>query len=159
MQVVHLYGPLWANEIRDDIKFFHHKRNQVFKGMDQKESDQFTSGFFWKENRNKVKTSCPERACLEMLKDVPNKISFEHADQLLQGMTSLSPRTVQKFLEACTSIKVKRLFLWFASRYNYPWFSKLNTESIILGSGNRVIVKGGQLDSNFKITMPKTISL
>ncbi len=90
-----------------------------------------------------------------MLNEVPAKISLEHADQLIQGMTSLSPRTVQALLEACTNVKVKRLFLWFASKHNYTWFSKLNTERISLGSGNRAIVKGGELDKTYKITVPK----
>lgn len=90
-----------------------------------------------------------------MLNEVPNKISLEHADQLIQGMTLLSPRTLQKLLEACTNVKVKRLFLWFGSRHNYTWFSKLNTDNINLGSGNRVIIKGGELDKTYKITVPK----
>lgn len=106
-----------------------------------------------------LKISCPERACLEMLNEVPNKISLEHADQLIQGMTSLSPRTLQKLLEVCTNVKVKRLFLWLASRHNYTWFSKLNTDNLDLGSGNRVIVKGGELDKTYKITVPKDFQL
>ncbi|MGJ1361148.1 type IV toxin-antitoxin system AbiEi family antitoxin domain-containing protein [Sphingobacterium spiritivorum] len=158
-ETIHLYGndklPIWANELSDTITFIRHTRNKLFFGMERQLSDRYTSTVFWKEGLDELKISCPERACLEMLSEVPDKISLEHADQLIQGMTSLSPRTLQKLLEACTNVKVKRLFLWFGSRHNYTWFSKLNTDNIDLGSGNRVIVKGGDLDKTYKITIPK----
>lgn len=158
-QTVHLYGndklPLWANELSETITFVRHTRNELFSGMEREISDRYTSSLFWKEDLEELKISCPERACLEMLNEVPAKISLEHADQLIQGMTALSPRTLQKLLEACTNVKVKRLFLWFGSRHKYTWFLKLNTENIDLGSGNRVIVKGGELNKTYKITVPK----
>ena len=87
--------------------------------------------------------------------DVPQKITFEHADQLMQGLTTLSPKTLQKTLEWCHNIKVKRLFFWFADRHNYVWWNKINREHIPLGSGNRMIAKGGKLDTNYKITVPE----
>lgn len=86
---------------------------------------------------------------------VPHTISFEHADQLIQGMTTLSPRALQPLLEMCSNIKVKRLFLWFAKRHNYVWFTKLNLEKINIGSGKRVIERGGELDKDYLITVPK----
>ncbi|MCO5235609.1 MAG: type IV toxin-antitoxin system AbiEi family antitoxin [Chitinophagaceae bacterium] len=158
-EIVHLYGndklPLWLNELPENITFIRHTRNELFSGMEKKVSDKYTFSVFWKDGMDELQISCPEKACLEMLNEVPAKISLEHADQLIQGMTSLSPRTVQALLEACTNVKVKRLFLWFGSRHNYTWFSKLNTEHINLGSGNRVIAKGGKLDKTYKITVPK----
>lgn len=158
-EIIHLYGndklPLWTNELSENITFVRHTRNELFSGMNKEASDKYTSSVFWKDGMDELKISCPEKACLEMLNEVPAKISLEHADQLIQGMTSLSPRTVQALLEACTNVKVKRLFLWFGSRHNYTWFSKLNTERINLGSGNRAIVKGGELDKTYKITVPK----
>lgn len=158
-ETVHLYGndklPLWLNELSEHTTFVRHTRNELFSGMENILSDKYASTVFWKDGMDELKISCPERACLEMLNEVPDKISLEHADQLIQGMTSLSPRTLQQLLEACTNIKVKRLFLWFGSRHNYRWFSKLNTDAITLGSGNRVIVKGGELHKIYKITVPK----
>lgn len=158
-ETVHLYGndklPVWVNALSADLTMIRHSRRALFAGMDAATSDNFTSAVFWKSGTEDLKISCPERGCLEMLNEVPEKISFEHADQLIQGMTSLSLRSLQKLLEACTSVKVKRLFLWFASRHDYNWFAKLNTGSIDLGSGNRVIVKGGELDKTYKITVPK----
>jgi hypothetical protein len=101
--------------------------------------------------------SSPERAFLEMLTDVPKKISFEHADQLMQGLTALSPRILQELLELCTNVKVKRLFFWFAERHNHIWLRKLNLSRIDLGVGNRVLVKWGKLDKKLKITVPESL--
>lgn len=158
-KTVHLYGndkfPLWLNELSEDFTFVRHTRKELFSDMANELSEKYTTTVFWKDGIEELKISAPERACLEMLNEVPDKVSFEHADQLIQGMTTLSPRTLQKLLEACTSVKVKRLFLWFGSRHNYTWFSKLNTDNIDLGSGNRAIVKSGTLDKVYKITIPK----
>lgn len=55
--------------------------------------------------------SSPERAYLEVLVDVPKTVSFEHADQLLQGVTTLSPRRMEHLLRNCANVKVRRLFI------------------------------------------------
>lgn len=158
-ETIHLYGndklPRWLNELSADIVFIRHTRTSIFSGMEENTSLHYTSSVFWKKGMKELRISSPERACLEMLNEVPDKISFEHADQLIQGMTSLSPRRLQKLLETCTNIKVKRLFLWFSSRHQYNWFSKLNIATINLGSGNRVIAKEGILDEKYFITVPK----
>jgi hypothetical protein len=93
----------------------------------------------------------PERAYLEVLQDVPEAISFEHAEQLLQGMTTLSPRVMERLLRKCTHVKVRRLFYWMAERHSYAWLKKLppaeTLDELGLGSGNRMLVKGGRLDT------------
>lgn len=156
---IHLHGndklPNWINELSNDLTFVRHSRKALFSSMEQAGSEKYTTGNFWKEGMAELKISIPERACLEMLNEVPNKISFEHADQLVQGMTSLSPRTLQKLLDECSNVKVKRLFLWFGRKHNYTWFSKLDQTKINIGSGNRMVVKGGELDKTYKITVPK----
>ena len=45
----------------------------------------------WQASLPPLIYSCPEKAILELLVDVPNIISFEHADQLMQGLHNLSP--------------------------------------------------------------------
>lgn len=156
---VHLYGndklPVWTKEIVKNDLFVKHTRTSLFAEMDKPVSEKYTATIRWKDNMEALKISTPERACLEMLDQVPDSISFEHADQLVQGMTTLSPGALQQLLEMCTNIKVKRLFLWFAKRHNYIWFTKLNLEKIDLGSGKRVIEKGGGLDKDYLITVPK----
>lgn len=157
--VIHLYGndnlPAWTKEIVQDVVFVKETRKSLFGEIKKDWSERFTTGVHWKDGMEEIKISTPERACLELIDQVPNKISFEHADQLIQGMTNLSPRALQELLENCTNIKVKRLFLWFAQRHNYRWFKKLNLDKIDLGTGNRSVVKGGELDKDYLITVPK----
>jgi hypothetical protein len=89
------------------------------------------------------------------LADVPDTVSFEHADQLMQGLTSLSPRRLDVLLKGCRHIKVKRLFFFFATRYDYAWLKHLDRKAYDLGSGKRVVAKGGRLDSEYLITVPE----
>jgi hypothetical protein len=52
---------------------------------------------------------------------------------------------------------VKRLFFWLAQRQSYSWFKKLDRSKYDLGSGKRVIAKGGKLDKDYLITVPMDI--
>jgi hypothetical protein len=158
-KIVHLFGndvlPEWVTNLDLNVKFVRHTINSLFvENSENKQFHQFTSESDWDGNR-KLILSKTERAYLEVLLDVPQKISFEHADQLMQGLTTLSPRNLQKTLECCQNVKVKRLFFWFADRQNYVWLGKINRESITLGSGNRMLIKGGKLDTKYKITVPE----
>ncbi len=158
-KIIHIYGnnvlPSWANEIVEHVTFVKHTRNVFFENLTAEKADDFSVLLDWREGYEPLKISCPEKACLEMLNEIPHKISFEHADQLIQGMTNLSPRALQKLLEQCTNIKVKRLFLWFGFKHNYAWFDKLKTDQLNLGSGNRMVIEGGRLDKTYHITVPK----
>ena len=42
--------------------------------------------------------------------------SFEHAEQLLEGMTTLSPRHLERLSRKCTHVKVRRLIYWLADQ-------------------------------------------
>lgn len=100
--------------------------------------------------------SSPERAILELLDEVPKRETFHQADVLIEGLSNLSPRRLQPLLTACRSVKVKRLFLWFAERHRHAWLNKLDRNRIDLGKGNRMLVRGGKLDPKFKITVPES---
>ncbi|WP_320171211.1 type IV toxin-antitoxin system AbiEi family antitoxin domain-containing protein [Maridesulfovibrio sp.] len=102
-----------------------------------------------------VKISSPERAILELLHHVLQKVGFDEAFQLMQGLGTLRPTLVQTLLEECNSIKVKRLFLYLARESGHRWLSRIKRDSIQLGSGKREIVKNGMLDKEFNITVPK----
>ncbi|MGO0308700.1 type IV toxin-antitoxin system AbiEi family antitoxin domain-containing protein [Endozoicomonas acroporae] len=91
---------------------------------------------------------------MEEIADLPDKFSFEHADEPMQGLVNLSPGKLDQVLKACLSIKVKRLFLWLAERHQYPWFFRLNLDNYELGSGKQVIAKHGALDLQYLITVP-----
>ena len=103
-----------------------------------------------------LRVSGPECAILELLSLVDaTEFSFTHAAELFVGLTSLRPDVINTLLTACTSIKVKRLFLFLADRHDYPWFSKVAWRQLDLGSGKRAITKGGVMDKQFMITVPK----
>lgn len=104
-----------------------------------------------------INTSGPERAILELIYLVPVKQSFEETDLIMENLVSLRPKVVQSLLEACSSIKVKRIFLFLAEKHNHAWFNKLKLENINLGTGKRSIVTGGLLDKKYQITIPSTL--
>jgi hypothetical protein len=64
---------------------------------------------------------------------------------------------VQSLLEACASIKVKRLFLHLAEKHVHAWFKQLDLTKVSLGSGKRVLVRGGRLDPKYLITVPAAV--
>ncbi len=100
--------------------------------------------------------AAPERAILEVLILVDETAArFTHAAELFEGLPALRPALVQQLLEGCVSIKVKRLFLFLASRHETPWSRKLNTEYVTLGQGKRLVTRGGRLDTRFSITVPE----
>ncbi|MEE9450315.1 MAG: type IV toxin-antitoxin system AbiEi family antitoxin domain-containing protein [Ignavibacteriaceae bacterium] len=102
-----------------------------------------------------LKVSAPELAILEMLYLVPKHYTFDEANLIMESLTTLRGRLVQQLLENCTSIKVKRLFLYLAEKNRHPWFEELNLKKIDLGRGKRVIVKNGKLNKKYNITVPK----
>lgn len=168
---VHLYGkdvlPAWLNHAIPAVQFVRHNPlssllgfglvHREYNPVERTLMDVEAPGRrqdFWP-----VTMSSPERAYLEVLMDVPEAVSFEHANQLLQGMTTLSPRRMEELLRRCTNVKVRRLFYWMAERNAYAWVKKLPApdalDALGLGRGNRVLAKGGRFDSKYRITVPE----
>jgi len=106
----------------------------------------------------KIKISTPARAMMECLEIAPKKFDLVEAYLIMEGLTSLKPSDVQKLLEACNSVKVKRLFLYFSEVSNHTWFKYLEIDKINLGSGKRSIVKDGIYNEKYCITVPKKIN-
>lgn len=102
-----------------------------------------------------IRVSSLERAILELLYLIPAQQQYEESKLLFEGLRTLRPALVQSLLEACKSIKVKRLFLHLAEATDQPWFEDLNLDRIDLGKGKRVIAGGGHYDSKYKISVPK----
>jgi hypothetical protein len=98
--------------------------------------------------------SVPERAILEMMDELPQHESFHQVDVVMEGMTSLRPRLLGKLLQECRSVKVKRLFLWYAERHGHAWLKHLDQSSIDLGHGKRQLVPAGRFDARYQITLP-----
>ena len=104
--------------------------------------------------RYEVTLSARERAIMEYMHLAKTNADVEHAHELMAGLGLLRPDIVQPLLERCTSVKVKRLFLWSAEDAQHPWVSRLNASKITLGKGKRQIYKGGQLSAKYDITVP-----
>ena len=98
--------------------------------------------------------SVPERAILEMMDELPQHESFHQVDVVMEGMTNLRPQVLKKLLQECKSVKVKRLFLWYAERHGHAWLKHLDQSSIDLGLGKRQLVAAGRFDARYQITLP-----
>ena len=149
---VSLYGthgtrlPTWFRRHDWGVKLVY-KGADLFVGkMDKGLTERSEGGF-------PIRLSAPERAMLELLDDVPRRQSFQEARLLMEGLTTLRPDLVQELLEACRSIKAKRLFLFLAEESGHQWFKQLDASRFNLGKGKRSIVKGGRLDAKYQITV------
>ena len=102
-----------------------------------------------------VRVSAPERAILEVFHLATKNDAIEQALEIMEGLSTLRPQVLQLLLEACQSVKVKRLFLWSAETAGHDWFKRLSIPRIDLGKGKRVIYQAGHFDQNYQITVPK----
>ncbi|AUW48415.1 type IV toxin-antitoxin system AbiEi family antitoxin [Vibrio cholerae] len=155
---IHLYStemlPRWLARIDAPAQFKWHGTRRLWPET-LMQDNQYLRQDSWQASLPSLHYSCPEKAILELLAIVPNTISFEHADQLMQGLHNLSPRKLNSLLKACSSIKAKRLFLWLAGRHQHAWLKYLTPEQYALGTGKRLIAKGGKLEPTWQITVPK----
>jgi hypothetical protein len=179
LKEVHLYGskapPRWLFKLPLSTRFFYHNDRTLFQSASLAKAPTHLEGIkgvitksetphdswttqSWGQWDWPLALSTPERAILELLDELPKHESFHQADMLTQGLTTLSPRRLQKLLEDCRSVKVKRLFFYFAERHQHAWLKKLERKSIDLGEGKRMLVKGGKLDKTYQITVPEEMN-
>lgn len=94
-------------------------------------------------------------AVLEWLFSVSDEQLFSDSIvDTFDGLTNLRPRRLQALLQACTSIRTKRVFLLLARYFKHGWYSRLDISAIELGRGKRQLVKGGVLDKEYQVTVP-----
>jgi len=101
--------------------------------------------------------SSPERAFMECLHLVSTYYSMMDTYYVMEMLTTLRPKLVQQLLEVCTSVKVKRLFLYMAEKSKHPWFHAINLSKVDLGEGKRSIVKNGVYNNKYGITISKEL--
>ncbi|HHS89314.1 MAG TPA: hypothetical protein ENJ26_02980 [Rhodobacteraceae bacterium] len=175
---IHIYAdeklPGWVQKLPLEVRFLFHNAKRLFQGepiaqglsalgVDLKTSEpvsneaQFGSLVRkpWGQWNWPLVMSVPERAILELLDELPDRESFHQVDMLMEGLSNLSPKRMQKLLLDCRSIKVKRLFFWFADRHQHAWLNRIDRTQIDLGKGKRMIVRGGKLDATYQITVPE----
>lgn len=128
------------------LKYFSTKFLQTDVGYTEVEVKEF-----------KIKVSSPARAIMECLYLSPDKQDLLECYDLIEPLNNLRPNQVQELLENCSSVKVKRLFLYMAEKANHSWFQYLNLEKIDLGKGKRSIVKHGIYEPKYQITIPKEL--
>ena len=177
IQEVHLYGgtppPKWLHTLNVGVRFIYHNDKRLFR------NDPNTTGLGhvrWNVRTGQtiptdpihsgsngppgpwdwpLTLSTPERAILELLDKLPERESFEHVDKLMEGLSTLSPRRLDKLLADCHSVKVKRLFFFFADRHPHAWRKRL--ANVDFGKGKRMLVKGGKLVQPYQITVPEDL--
>ena len=106
-----------------------------------------------------LRYATPELALLELVAEIKQDADFERVDKLFDSAVSLRPQLIMDLLKACKSVKAKRLFLWFADRHRFAWFEHLEVDAVDLGSGKRVIVKGGSFNKRYQINGMKIYML
>ena len=155
-QPVYLFGnqgiklPHWFNYIKSRFNILYSTTNLFPKQPVASSSDYSMEQF-------SIRISSPEKAALELAYHIPKYMSFQETSLIFENLTTLRPAIVQELLELCTSIKVKRIFLFLAEKNRHQWFKNLNTKTINLGKGKRVIEKNGILNKKYNITVPKTL--
>jgi hypothetical protein len=173
---VHLYGPKpppgWLKNLKLGVSLRYHNDRRLFRSATAKSAFPGLGGSATNAaSRNNATTtvqpwgqwnwplvlSTPERAILELLDELPSRETFHQADQLFGGMANLSPRRLQELLADCRNVKVKRLFFYFADRHRHAWLKRLDKDEIAFGTGKRMLVRGGKLDSTYQITVPEDL--
>ena len=96
-----------------------------------------------------IKISSPERAILECLYLAPREMDLVECYQIMEGLVSMQLELVIDLLGKCSSVHVKRLFLFMAEKARHQWFSFINPENVDLGKGNRSIVAKGIYNSKY----------
>ena len=104
-----------------------------------------------------INVSSPARALMECLYLAPEKQDLVECTELMNGLNNLRPQTVQALLEQCTSVKVKRLFLYLGEKAGHEWAKHLDLKKVDLGKGKRALVKGGAYVTKYQITVPKEL--
>lgn len=105
-----------------------------------------------------IKISAPERAILECLHLSPDTVDLVECYQVMQGLTTLRPKLLQPLLEQCSSIKVKRLFLYMTHKAGHDWRKRLDLSRLELGTGDRSIITGGVYIAQFGIIISKELA-
>lgn len=108
-------------------------------------------------NGFKLQVSSAERAIMECLLLAPTEMSYLDVYYIMEMLTTLRPKQVQSLLEVCTSIKVKRTFLYMAEKAGHQWFKALQLDKISLGSGTRQLAPNGKLISKYSIILPQEL--
>lgn len=102
--------------------------------------------------------SSPERAIMECLNLPDAASSLLDIYYIMESLTTLRPKLVQRLLESCSSQKVKRLFLYMGEKAGHTWFKALKPEDVCLGTSRYMAVPTGKYISKYNMTIPKELA-
>ena len=138
--------PVWFKNYDWDLKVKYYQSNFLPSelGLTEVELKTFT-----------IKISGAIRALMECLHLSPKNQELSECYELMENLTTVRPDHVQALLEACNSVKVKRLFIYMAEKAQHTWVPYLDLNKVDFGSGKRSIVKNGAYVSKYQITVPR----
>lgn len=120
--------------------------------------DELFGGEILTVNQSDLLVSSPERAILECLNLPDAASSLLDIYYIMEGMTTLRPKLVQTLLEACTSQKVKRLFLYMSEKAGHSWFKAIELDNINLGTSRFMITPTGKYIKKYNMTVSKELA-
>ncbi len=110
------------------------------------------------QNAFSIRISAPERAALECLHLATAEIDLTECFHLMEGLVNLRPKLVRELLTVCTSVKVKRLFLYLAEKAHHQWLSQVDVSKFDLGSGHRRLTTKGVYVAKYQMTVPRELA-
>lgn len=154
LQQIHVYCknklPNWLTTLNDRDQIVPHRFKLISDLPDTSITNHPFGHWDWP-----IPYASVELALLELANEVTDEAGFTMADKYFETATTLRPKLLNKLLSSCNKVRTNRLFLWFARRHNLPCFESLNLAEINLGTGKRMLIRGGALDKEFQITVPK----
>ncbi|MCD8539258.1 MAG: type IV toxin-antitoxin system AbiEi family antitoxin [Leadbetterella sp.] len=138
--------PAWFRKHQWEVEIVYHTTSML---PPETGLIEYTAGNF------DIRISGAVRAMMECLYLADDQTSLKECYELMEGLNNLVPQKVEALLKQCNSVKVKRLFLYFAERAEHTWFKYIKTHEINLGKGKRSLVKNGIYVPKYQITVPK----
>lgn len=135
-----------------------YKWDMVLREFSTKVFNRMTGVATIERNGMTLCVSSPELAVLESLHLSPEVYNLMDVFYLMESLTTLRASLVTQLLEQCSSVKVKRLFLYMAEKANHAWFRRLNLENVTLGAGTRSFAKGGVKNAKYNIVVPRELA-
>lgn len=140
--------PAWFKNYQWEVEILYHTTSMLPPEIDL---INYTVGDF------EVKISGAARALMECIYLADDRAGYIECYELMEGLNNLVPHKVERLLKECSSIKVKRLFLYFAEKADHGWFNYVKTDDIDLGKGKRSLVKNGVYIPKYQITLPEVL--
>jgi len=140
--------PAWFKKLDWEVQIQHIQTSILppTLGLDDHDEKSFT-----------IQISSPERAMLECLHLAPNNLDLMECSQVMEALLNLRPKLVQELLQACTSIKAKRLFVYLAEKAGHPWLPLVDMSKVDFGRGDRSLAKGGVYVAKYHLVLPESL--